>query len=192
MLGDVLSASDYTKETWEPRVEQVEKRLASWRGRSLSYQGRALVIKMLSPCRRFGICVPFSLCQAGLPPELTKLAIWRFFWEGKRDLLARRTVYGPNPLAVLESWTSGPRLTRCAFNGSNITSRIPRANGSNFFLSCCAGLLAPTPRRVGAASFRKSRISRLPLFHRDHHALSVFCRVFMAKRPRNAKKKNLL
>ena len=61
MLGDVLSASDYTKETWEPRVEKVEKRLASWRGRSLSYQGRALVINALTLSQTWHLCAVFTM-----------------------------------------------------------------------------------------------------------------------------------
>ena len=44
VLGAVLSASDCTVETWEARVVKVEKRLASWKGRKLSYQGKHLIV----------------------------------------------------------------------------------------------------------------------------------------------------
>ena len=55
MLGAVLSVSDYMKETWEPRVEKVEKRLMCWHG-SLSYQGRALVINALTLLQIWHLC----------------------------------------------------------------------------------------------------------------------------------------
>ena len=99
---------------------------------------------MLSPCHRFGICAPFSFCQAGLPPDWTK-PFGPFFGRANVVSLPDGPCTAPNPLAVLESWISGPRLMRCAFSGSDVTSRIPRPSGRNSFLSCCAGLLAPTP-----------------------------------------------
>ena len=70
----------------EPRIEKVEKRLSSWRGRSLSYQGRALVINALALSQIWHLCAVFVL-PGWVAARLDK-AIWPFFWEGKRDLVA--------------------------------------------------------------------------------------------------------
>ena len=68
MLGAILSVSDYTKEMWEPHVEKVENRLASWRGCSLSYQMRALVINALALLQIWHLC---HFCYARLGCRLT-------------------------------------------------------------------------------------------------------------------------
>ena len=51
------------------RVVKVEKRLASWKVRSLSYQGKALILNALALSQIWNLCAVFSICQVGLRPD---------------------------------------------------------------------------------------------------------------------------
>ena len=92
-LGAIFSASDCSREMWEPKVEKVEKRLSAWKGRSLSYRGKSLVINALALSQIWHLCSVFVM-PAWVAKRLDK-AIWAFFWSGKRDLVARRNVQQP-------------------------------------------------------------------------------------------------
>ena len=48
VLGVFLGPGNLEKENWRPRITAVENALNSWRQRSLSYRGRALVINALA------------------------------------------------------------------------------------------------------------------------------------------------
>ena len=61
LLGAVFSASDYTSATWDPKVEKVEKLLASWKGRSLSFQGKVLIINALALSQIWHLCSIFVM-----------------------------------------------------------------------------------------------------------------------------------
>ncbi|CAB3997114.1 Hypothetical predicted protein [Paramuricea clavata] len=93
LLGATISAGDYSTATWEAPVAKVEKRLSSWKGRQLTYQGKATVINTL------GLSQIWHLCHVFTIPEWAKKRIvkatWGFFWSGRRDLVVRRTVCLP-------------------------------------------------------------------------------------------------
>ena len=90
VLGIFIGHNDLSQENWSPRLEAIRKCLLSWRGRSLSFSGKALVINALALSR-----VWYVASLVFMPPwvkaELTRL-IFDFFWGGKRDLLARRVL----------------------------------------------------------------------------------------------------
>ena len=86
VLGVFLGLGNLEEDNWRPRIIAVENALNSWRQQSLSYKGKALV----------SIALPLSCvwCVASLiyvpqwvSVELNTL-IFKFFWHGKRDLVA--------------------------------------------------------------------------------------------------------
>ena len=83
ILGVSVGHGDLAMANWLPRLETVEKCLASWKGRALSFSGKAVVLNALA---LFRIWYVASLVH--LPPwVLTRLnsAIFNFFWAGKRE-----------------------------------------------------------------------------------------------------------
>ena len=90
VLGVFIGPGDLEEANWCPRIDAVESVLTSWRQRSLSYGGRALVINALALSRVWYIA---SLIH--IPPwvfsELLRLA-FGFFWKGKCDLVSRAVV----------------------------------------------------------------------------------------------------
>ena len=93
VLGVFLGPGNLEEENWRPRITAVENALNSWRQRSLSYQGMALVINALVLS-----CVWYVASLIHVPrwviAELNTL-IFKFFWSGKHDLVARRVVLQP-------------------------------------------------------------------------------------------------
>lgn len=87
ILGVFVGNGDLGEANWRPRIDAVQKCLDSWRSRSLSYRGRALVINALALSR-----VWYVASLVPMPPwalrELNTI-IFKFFWGGKRDLVAR-------------------------------------------------------------------------------------------------------
>ena len=51
MLGVFLGPGNLKEENWRPHITAVENALNSWRQRSLSYRGKALVINALALSR---------------------------------------------------------------------------------------------------------------------------------------------
>ena len=51
VLGVYFGNSKLEEENWRPRINAVEKCLNSWRGRSLSYSGKALIVNALALSR---------------------------------------------------------------------------------------------------------------------------------------------
>ena len=94
VLGVFLGPGNLDEINWRPRITSVENALNSWRQRSLSYRGRALVINALALSR-----VWYVASLIPVPPwvlsELTSL-VFKFFWSGKRDLVARMVVCQPS------------------------------------------------------------------------------------------------
>ena len=62
LLGATLSAGDYSTATWEAPVAKVEKRLSSWKGRQLTFQGKSLTPW---PSPKFGTCAMFLPSRSG-------------------------------------------------------------------------------------------------------------------------------
>ncbi|XP_015771366.1 PREDICTED: uncharacterized protein LOC107349700 [Acropora digitifera] len=93
VLGVFLGPGNSEVENWRPRITAVENALNSWRQRSLSYRGKALVINALALSR---VCYVTSLIHVPrwVGTELNTL-IFKFFLGGRRDLVARRVVVQP-------------------------------------------------------------------------------------------------
>ena len=93
VLGVFIGNSLLDQENWLPRLEAVEKCLDSWRSRSLSYSGKALVSNALALS-----CVWYVASLVHMPfwvlTELNKL-VFNFFWGGKKDLVARNVMFHP-------------------------------------------------------------------------------------------------
>ena len=60
--------------TWEAPVAKVEKRLLSWKGRQLTFQGKATVINTLALSQIWHLCHVFSI------PEWAKKRIIKATW----------------------------------------------------------------------------------------------------------------
>ena len=90
VLGIFLGPGVLDEVNWRPRIQAVENVLVSWKQRSLSFKGRALVINALALSRVWYVaslvCMP-----AWVLGELSKL-VFDFFWKGKRDLVSRSVV----------------------------------------------------------------------------------------------------
>ena len=93
VLGVFIGSHNLDEDNWQPCITAVENILASWKGRSLSCRGRALVINALALSR-----VWYVASLVHMPPwvlsELCKL-VFDFFWKGKRDLVSRSVVVQP-------------------------------------------------------------------------------------------------
>ena len=76
ILGIYIGNGDMDEANWRPRIQAVERFLASWRSRTLFLSGRVLIINAI---------------------ELNGL-IFNFFWGGKRDLVARNVVIHPKKM----------------------------------------------------------------------------------------------
>ena len=93
ILGVYLGRGDLEEANWRPRIDALENVLLSWRQRSLSFQGRSLVINVLALARIWYVA---SLIHMPLwvLKELNSL-VFNFFWRGKRELVARSSVVQP-------------------------------------------------------------------------------------------------
>ena len=78
---------------WEPRISAVENCLSSWRSRSLSLQGKALVINALALSRIWYIA-SLVFMPSWVLSKLESI-VFNFFWSGKHDLVARKVVVHP-------------------------------------------------------------------------------------------------
>lgn len=90
VLGVFVGVGNLDEDNWWPRITAVNNVLKSWRARSLSFSGKALVINALALSRIWYVA---SLIH--MPPwvlgELSTL-VFSFFWSGKCDLVSRSVV----------------------------------------------------------------------------------------------------
>ena len=93
LQGATISAVDYSVATWLGPVEKLEHRLSSWKGRNLSYQGKATVINSLALSQIWHLCHVFPFPDWAV--VRVKKAVWSFFWGGRKELVARRSVSLP-------------------------------------------------------------------------------------------------
>ena len=93
ILGVFIGPGDLECANWRPRLDAIANVLSSWRQRSLSYGGRALVINSLALSRLWYVASLIPVPE-WVFAELLKL-IYKFFWGGKRDLVARVVVVQP-------------------------------------------------------------------------------------------------
>ena len=94
VLSVFISVGDLEADNWRPRIDAVERVLNSWRSRSLSFRGKALVVNALALSR-----VWYVASLVHMPPwalkELSSLA-FSFFWSGKCELVLRSVVLQPS------------------------------------------------------------------------------------------------
>ena len=96
ILGIYVGLYNLEEDNWGPRTCAVEKTLLSWRLRSLSFRGKALVINALALSR---ICYVASLVH--MPPWVLKMLnslIFDFFWKTKCELVSRAVDVQPPSL----------------------------------------------------------------------------------------------
>ena len=93
VLGVFIGAGNLDEDNWRPRIDAVENVLSSWARRTLSYGGRALVINALALSRVWYVASLIHM-PGWVHSELSKL-IFKFFWKGKPDLVARVVVTQP-------------------------------------------------------------------------------------------------
>ena len=80
VLGVYADPDDLEETNWGPRITPVENILASWRQRTLSFQGRPLVIGSLALSRVWYVASLVSM-PLWVHAELAKM-IFPFFSEG--------------------------------------------------------------------------------------------------------------
>ena len=85
-----IGAGDLDIDNWRPRIDAVDHVLKSWRSRSLSFRGKALVINALALSRVWYVASLVHM-PAWVAKELASLA-FSFFWSGKRELVSRSVV----------------------------------------------------------------------------------------------------
>ena len=90
ILGIFIGFGNTIAANWDPRIESVSKCLASWRMRSLSYDGRGLVANALALSRIWYVASLICMPQRVLS-DLNRI-LFNFFWAGKRDLVRRDVV----------------------------------------------------------------------------------------------------
>ena len=91
VLGVFLGPGLIDDFNWAPRLEAVEKCLDSWRSRSLSFGGKALVSNALALSR-----VWYVASLVHMPARYLSgfnSLVFNFFWSGKKDLVARNVVF---------------------------------------------------------------------------------------------------
>ena len=92
-LGVFVGPGDLDVDNWQPRIDAVEKVLSSWRQRSLSFRGKALVINALALSRVWYVASLIHMPD-WVTLNLVRLA-FHFFWGGKRELVCRAVIVQP-------------------------------------------------------------------------------------------------
>lgn len=92
-LGTFLGPGDLSHDNWDPRIQSLKNLLSSWHQRSLTFQGKSLVINALA------LSGLWYLGSVMVPPpwviaEVNK-EIFSFFWSGKKDKISRNVVCQP-------------------------------------------------------------------------------------------------
>ena len=94
ILGVYLGLGNLKEANWHPRIDAVENVILSWWRRSLSFQGRSLVINVLALARIWYMAslihMPLWVLKA-----LNRIVFY-FFWKGKRELVAYCSVVQPS------------------------------------------------------------------------------------------------
>ncbi|PFX24018.1 Transposon TX1 uncharacterized 149 kDa protein [Stylophora pistillata] len=90
VLGIFTGPGNLEEVNWRPRIDAVDHVLKSWRSRSLSFRGKALVFNAL-PLFRVWYVASLIHMPAWMCKELSFLA-FSFFWSGKRELVSRSAV----------------------------------------------------------------------------------------------------
>ena len=98
VLGILIGFGDLDAANWNPRIDAVSKCLTSWRMRSLSYSGRAIVANALALSRIWYVASLVHM-PSWVLKKLNSL-VFNFFWAGKKDLVRRDVVIKRKNLAA--------------------------------------------------------------------------------------------
>ena len=90
VLGVFLGPGVLEEDNWRPRITAVENALNSWRQRSLSFRGKSFVINTPALSRVWYVASLIHVPR-WVSAEINSL-VFKFFWGGKRKLVARRVV----------------------------------------------------------------------------------------------------
>ena len=93
VLGVFIGFGGLDEENWRPRIDAVSKCLSSWRSRSFSLSGKALVANALALSRVWYVASLVYMPSCVLR-ELNSL-LFTFFWSGKKDKVSRKVVNQP-------------------------------------------------------------------------------------------------
>ena len=99
VLGFFIGAGDLVEDNWQPRIDTVAKVLSSWRARSLSFRGKALVINALALSQIWYVTSLIYMLPR-IAHELCSL-VFKFFWSGKKDLVSHSIVFRGAPQILL-------------------------------------------------------------------------------------------
>ena len=166
LLGATISAGDYSVSTWEPPVAKLEKRLSSWQGRQLTFQGKTTVINTLALSQIWHLCHVFVIPEWAV--KSIKKAVWGFFWSGKKELVARRTVCLPK--AQCDFGLIDFELKAKAFSLQWVrhyflpTPAKWKSFFSFFFMSC---LSVTPPQAFSSNTFPRNLLALLPPYYQQ-------------------------
>ena len=90
ILGVFVGHGNLEEDNWRPRINAVDHVLRSWRSRSLSFRGKALVINALALSQVWYVASLVHM-PAWVGKELS-LPDFSFFWFDKRELVSRSSV----------------------------------------------------------------------------------------------------
>lgn len=94
ILGVFIGPGDLEETNWRPLITAVENVLNSWRQRSLTFRGKALVINSLALASVWYVASLIHV-PTWVINEINSL-VFKFFWSDKRDLVARHVVVQPH------------------------------------------------------------------------------------------------
>ena len=130
ILGVFVGSGNVEEANWRPRITAVENVLNSWRQLSLSYGGRALVLS------RVWYVASLIHVPRWVGVELNSL-VFKFFWAGKRDLVAHRVVVQPRSLGGFAVVDFFSKVSALHVSGFVVFSSLLRRG----FLLWCSGFL---------------------------------------------------
>ena len=160
VLWVFIGIGDLIEDYWRPRINAFEK-VSSWPSCSLSFRGKSLVINALALSR-----IWYVAFLVFMPPcVLHEPLVFKVFWSGKRDLVARSVVIqsplfgGFSVLDVkLKIWSFVAQwVKRFASSCSGWVSLM------SFWFDLC---LSATPHDVFAAPF-SFRLGDLPPYYKS-------------------------
>lgn len=93
VLAVFVGIDNIEEANWRPQINAVENTLNSCRQRHLTYRGKSIVINALALSRIWYMASLVHMPDWVLH-EINTL-IFKFFWKGKRDLVARTVVCQP-------------------------------------------------------------------------------------------------
>lgn len=164
LLGATFSAGDYSEATWEAPVAKMEKRLASWKGRQLTFQGKATVINSLALSQIWHLCHSFVIPDWAV--KRIRKAVWGFFWSGRRELVSRRTVCLPKSMGGFGVIDFELQSEAFALQWIRRYFALTPGKWKSFFSFYLMSCLTATPAEVLAyGNFPRRYINLLPSYY---------------------------